>query len=245
MLSELLGSADAILFVWALASAALAFLLSASAGLGGSLLLVPMLALLLGTKQGIATAALLLMGNNIAKVIAYRRTIPVRAVAAILILTIVGTAIGAQLLTAAPESWVSIAIVATFIASFIGERFGPTRLLRSSPLPLAFVAGVTSGFSGTSGPLKGVALRNLGLDRFNLVGAASAISLAGDAMKTAVFATAGLLDQTSWTLVILAIPIMAVATACGRHINSRIGERAFTVLFWAVIAGYSAKLLVP
>ena len=234
----------ATLIALSLVSATLAFLLSASAGLGGSLLLVPALALVLGPKQGIAAAALLLMGNNIAKVIAFRRTIPLRAVAVVLILTLIGTAIGAQLLVAAPEDWVGAVIVLAFTASFCAERIGMTQLLRVSTPIFAFTAGATSGFSGTSGPLKGMALRALGLDRLHLVGAASAVSLAGDAMKTAIFAKAGLLDGTSWLLVLFSIPLMLLATLTGRYLNRRMGERVYAALFWAVITGYSARLLL-
>lgn len=163
-LSLMLGAWPALpataLIILSLACAALAFLLSASAGFGGSLLLVPALALLLGPKQGIALSALLLMGNNVAKVIAYRRTIPIRAVAVTLILTLVGTALGAQLLLGAPETWVSAAIILAFALSFVAERIGTMRLLHVATPLFAFAAGATSGFSGTSGPLKGVALRN-------------------------------------------------------------------------------------
>lgn len=247
-LSLMLGAWPALpataLIILSLACAALAFLLSASAGFGGSLLLVPALALLLGPKQGIALSALLLMGNNVAKVIAYRRTIPIRAVAVTLILTLVGTALGAQLLLGAPETWVSAAIILAFALSFVAERIGTMRLLHVATPLFAFAAGATSGFSGTSGPLKGVALRNLGLDRLHLVGAASVVSLAGDAMKTAIFARAGLLDATSGWVLLLAIPLMLLATLAGRRVNRRMGERAYAALFWAVIAGYSARLLL-
>ena len=41
------------------------FTISASAGLGGSLLLVPTLVVFLGSKEGIALAALLLASNNL------------------------------------------------------------------------------------------------------------------------------------------------------------------------------------
>jgi len=232
------------LIALSLTCAALAFLLSASAGFGGSLLLVPALALLLGPKQGIALSALLLMGNNVAKAIAYRRSIPLRAVAVTLILTLAGTFVGAQLLLGAPETWVSAAIILAFAFSFIAERIGTMRWLPISTPLLAFAAGATSGFSGTSGPLKGVALRNLGLDRLHLVGAASIVSLAGDAMKTAIFARAGLLDATSVWVLLLAVPLMLLATLAGRHLNRRMGERAYAALFWAVIAGYSARLLL-
>ena len=238
------GLPDVTLIALSLACAALAFLLSASAGLGGSLLLVPALALVLGPKQGIAAAALLLMGNNVAKVIAFRHTIPLRAVAAVLILTLVGTAIGAQVLVAAPEKWVGAVIILAFVTSFCAERIGMTQLLRVSTPIFAFTAGATSGFSGTSGPLKGMALRTLGLDRLHLVGAASAVSLTGDAMKTAIFAKAGLLDRTSWLLVLFSIPLMLLATLAGRYLNRRMGEQVYAALFWAVITGYSARLLL-
>jgi uncharacterized membrane protein YfcA len=228
----------------ALACAAIAFLLSASAGLGGSLLLVPVLAWLLGPKQGVAVAALLLAGNNVAKVVAYRRTIPLRAVAVVLMCTVAGTVAGAKLLLAAPEDWVSAAVIAAFAATFVTERVRMDRLRRVSAPLLALCAGTTSGFSGTSGPLKGVALRSLGLDRLHLVGAASAVSLAGDVAKTAIFDEAGLLDKTSWTIVLAAIPLMPLAAVAGRLINRRVGEQAYAALFWAVMAGYSVRLLL-
>jgi hypothetical protein len=107
----------------------------------------------------------------------------------------------------------------------------------------AFFAGATSGFSGTSGPLKGLALRRLSLDRLHFVGAASVVSLAGDLMKTTIFAEASLLDEISWSVLLVSIPLMLLATFAGRHLNSRIGERAFAGLFWTVMAGYALRLI--
>ena len=63
-----------MIFAAALIAAAAAFTLSASAGLGGSLILVPALSLLLGAKQGVALAALMLAANNVFKVALYWRT---------------------------------------------------------------------------------------------------------------------------------------------------------------------------
>jgi uncharacterized membrane protein YfcA len=232
------------MIILAIAAAAVSFLLSASAGLGGSLVLVPVLGLLLGPKQGVAVAALLLGCNNIAKVVAYRRTIPWRAVLGVLAFTVIGAALGARLLVSVPEAWVSGAIVVSFGATFLAERLRLERLQRASPPFLAFGAGAASGFSGTSGPLKGIALRSLGLERFHLVGAASAVSLAGDAMKAAIFTHAALIDATAWTIVLGALPLMPLAALVGRHLNGRMGERAYAVLFWSVMMGYSLRLLL-
>ena len=221
-----------------------AFAISAAAGLGGSLLMVPTLALFLGSKEGVALAALLLATNNVMKIVAYRATLPFRAAAAIVVLIVTGAALGSALLVNAPEWAVTVGIVAMFVASVTAEQLD-LQLLRTGFAPvLAFVSGASSGFSGTSGPLKGVAIRNLALDRRHFVGAASLASFAGDATKTAIFADAELLSRTSVLVALAAVPLMALGTWTGSSINRRAGERTFAVLFWVVMAGYTARLLI-
>ena len=220
------------------------FTISASAGLGGSLLMVPTLALFLGAKEGVALAALLLASNNVMKIVAYRRTLPFRRAAVIVALIVLGAAVGSTLLVAAPEWAVTIGIVVMFVASVLAERFRVERLRTGFAPLLALVSGASSGFSGTSGPLKGVAIRNLGLDRRHFVGAASLASLAGDAAKTAIFADADLLGRTSLLTAAAAVPLMALGTWTGSSINARAGERTFAALFWTVMAGYSVRLFV-
>jgi len=219
------------------------FVVSASIGLGGSLLMVPTLVLAIGTKEGVALAALLLAANNVFKVFTYRRTIPWRKAAFVVLCTITGAAVGARLLVNAPVALVGVAVLCSFALTLLLERahFEPGRRI-ASPL-LALGSGATSGFSGTSGPLKGVAIRNLDLDRLHFVGAASLVSFAGDATKTAIYTDASLLDADSFLLAAIAVPLMAAGTATGRLLNQRVGERGFAVLFWTVMTGYSIRIL--
>lgn len=227
----------------ALIVAAAAFTISASAGLGGSLLLVPSMAILFGAKQGVAVAALLLACNNVAKTIAYRKTIPLAPAAWILVLTVLGSAFGAGLLLAAPEGVVQAAVAAGITIAFMTERVAHRRIRRGAAPLLAFAAGTASGFSGTSGPLKGIAVRCLDLDRRHFVGAASIISLAGDAAKVAVFSSAAAIPTQGWPLLMLTFPLMIGATWCGHRLNHLVGERGYAVLFWSVMAGYTVRLL--
>ena len=231
---------DALVII--LTATVVAFTVSASAGLGGSLVLVPVLALVLGPKEGIALAALLLGGNNVLKVIAYRAHLPFRAAGLVVILLTIGAAVGASTLVAVPAEYVAIAIIASFVISLIAEKRDWSLSQKFGAPFLAFSAGATSGFSGTSGPLKGVALRHLRLDRAHLVGGASLASLAGDATKAAVFAEAGLLSTTSLKVMVLAVPLMVLGTLLGRRINRRIGETGYAILFWGVMAGYSVRV---
>ena len=235
---------DVLTAAVALALVFASFAISASAGLGGSLLMVPTLALFLGSKEGVALAALLLAGNNVMKIVAYRRTLPFRSAAGIIVLIVVGAAVGSTLLVNAPEWAVTIGIVTMFVASVIAERRELHRLRTGFAPAFAFVSGASSGFSGTSGPLKGVAIRNLDLDRRHFVGAASLASFAGDATKTAIFADAELLGRTSVLTALAAVPLMALGTWAGSTINQRAGERTFAGLFWTVMAGYTVRLFV-
>lgn len=226
-----------------LIAVAAAFFVSAAAGLGGSLILVPALALVLGTKEGVALAALLLAVNNVVKVIAYRQALPVRASMGVVGLTLAGAYVGARLLVAAPEALVTAAVIASFGLALFAERGRGAARRKSPARALAFASGATSGFSGTSGPLKGIAIRRLGLDRLHTVGAAALVSLVGDATKTAVFTDARLLGVAAYRLAFVALPVMIVATYAGRRFNNAIGERGYQRLFWAVMGGYTARLV--
>ncbi len=135
----------------ALAAAALSFTLSASAGLGGSLVLVPSLSLLMGAKQGIALGALLLGANNVAKVVVYRRWVPLRTSFWVIALTVIGAAVGARLLVSSPDRLVAIVVIVSFAPAMIFERMRMQRTQFVYAPALAFGAGATSGFSGTSG----------------------------------------------------------------------------------------------
>ncbi len=233
---DILAAVGVLVLVYA------SFTVSASAGLGGSLLLVPTLALFLGSKEGVALAALLLASNNVMKIIAYRRTLPFRAAAGITVLIVTGAALGSTLLVKAPTAWVTVGVVAMFGASIAAERL-ELRPVRAGLAPfLALVSGASSGFSGTSGPLKGVAIRNLDLDRRHFVGAASLASFAGDATKTAIFANGKLLGTNSVLIALAAVPLMALGTWSGSSLNERVGERSFAILFWTVMSGYSIRL---
>ena len=231
------------IIVFTLVAVTVSFLVSASAGLGGSLVLVPALALVLGTKEGVALAALLLAANNVVKVIAYRKTLPWRKSIWVILLVSVGAWVGARLLVFAPEDVVTVAVILSFAFALVAERLALDRVRKVEGPALALASGATSGFSGTSGPLKGMALRQLDLDRAHFVGAASLVSLAGDATKAAVFTEAGLLTGDSLTVTVMAIPLMLIATFSGRRINFSIGERGYTYLFWAVMAGYTLRLV--
>ena len=130
------------------------------------------------------------------------------------------------------------------VASLVLERLDLGFLRKTSAPVLAFGSGLMSGVSGTSGPLKGLALRNLGFDRFHLVGAASLVSLAGDITKLAVFSEARLLGRESLLVLAMAAPLMPLTTLIGRSWNRHVSESIYAGLFWAVMVGYTLRVFI-
>jgi uncharacterized protein len=230
----------------------LSFLVSSTVGLGGSLIAVPAMVACFGAKSGVALAALLLASNNLFKVFAYRRTIPWKGASILAALTMLGTFVGAHLLLSLPDLWVIIAVLLSLIWS-LGVEFHShaSNSWKSTTLAqkpwvaglYALVAGLTSGVSGTSGPLKGIAIRQFASDRQHYVGAASLISFVGDVTKVSVFAEASLLGNQELHLLLFAIPLMPLCALGGYRLNGKMGERWFGYAFWAVIIGYSLRLV--
>ncbi len=225
-----------------------AFLLSACVGMGGSLILIPALALIIGGKPAVILGALLLAGNNVAKVIVYAKTIPVRKSALLVLATVIGGYGGASLLVAAPEWAVDWAVLLSVSGTFCyewhrkqsaGDMSGKWHW---APPMLALSAGATSGFSGTSGPLKGVALRAQGFNRIELVSAASAVSLFGDASKVLAFSQSGFYTGLNVQILLMALPLMPLAAWLGRRFNTQLGEQIYGVLFWSVMCSYGVRL---
>ncbi len=230
---------------------AISFVVSSTVGLGGSLIAVPAMIAFFGAKSGVALAALLLASNNVLKVIAYRRTIPWKGAFMLSALTMLGTFVGAHLLLLMPDIWVIAAVLCSLIWSLMSEIHSHAsnswRPSQSAHRPWvsglwALIAGLTSGVSGTSGPLKGIAIRQFTSDRQYYAGAASLISFVGDATKVSVFAEAALLGNQELKLLLLVIPLMPLCALCGRWLNWKMGERWFSYAFWAVIVGYTLRL---
>lgn len=223
-----------------------ALFVSSIAGYGGSLVLLPALAAILGPKQGIALASLLLAWNNGFKVIAYRHTLAVKEGWPLLIVTAVGVLIGADLLVRSPDNLILWSIVVVTLSALLIEFFASDRIRkaqRTAAVPLMGASAVLSGFSGSSGPLKGISIRSLGLPRLHHVGLASSVSLVGDALKAELFAQANLLPNIKWSVLALAAPVMPLAAWVGRRVNERIQESTFRWVFWSVVGAYTLRMI--
>lgn len=95
------------LVIWALAVGATVFgcLLSTISGLGGALLLVPLLTFVLGAPQAVAVVTPVMLVNNLAKVVLMRAHVDRRALLLLMTGAVPGAAVGAFSLGVIPGDW--------------------------------------------------------------------------------------------------------------------------------------------
>lgn len=233
--------------LWVAVVAFGSLLLSSVAGYGGSLMLVPVLAATLGPKEGIALASLMLAVNNVCKVVAYRDSLGLRKGWVLLPVSFAGALLGGLLLVELPRTAVVWALVVVTAASLTIELVGPASLVRQQPrmaVPLLGASAVLSGVSGSSGPLKGIAIRSLRLGRMEHVGLASSVSLVADVTKTEIFRRSGFLAGADLSILLVCVPAMPIAALVGRRVNLYVGESVFRVVFWLVVSAYLARVVI-
>lgn len=131
------------------------------------------------------------------------------------------------------------------VGSFLFEVFADDQALsirRHAALPSMVASSVLSGVSGSSGPLKGIAIRSLNLPRLEHVGAAASVSLVADALKVELLRSQGLFDGLNTATLLIALPVMPLGALLGRGFSRRATDRTFQAIFWAVVGGYALRL---
>lgn len=223
----------------------LSFLISASAGMGGSLLLIPTLSYFIGVRDGIIISSILLGLNNCVKIIVFRKYIRIKNIVYLLLFMLIGAIAGSLLMMKIEEDILAVILFINIIFAFIIEKNAATDVRKKISWMYSGLSGFCSGISGTSGPLKGMAIKCLDLDKLQIVAAASVLSFATDSTKAIIYLSSyNPLVGNSFNLLLVSICMMPVATVLGKRINHKISNVAYDVLFFSILSGYAVRLIL-
>lgn len=224
----------------------LSFLLSASCGMGGSLILIPALSIVFGIKEGIMISSLLLALNNIFKLYFYQRQINWPKIGVLVVLMGLGSLLGALFMLELSPRILSIGLGILVVFSFLSHH---KLKFNKSTHPLfggflSFIAGFSSGMVGISGPLKGLALKHFVTEKSVIVASAAAISLVSDSIKSVVFLQHSSVYLDNLSFIIMAFLIMPFASFAGKKINDSLSTKAYNTLFYIVMSGYVLRFVI-
>jgi len=206
--------------------------------------LIPAVSLLMGVKEGIVLNSLLLGINNIIKVWYYRKDVRLLDSLALLVPMALGTMIGAMLMLKLHEHVLAIFLLLNVCIAYGVQRYSSEELQQGTGVGYAALSGLCSGLSGTSGPLKGLAVKCFHKGKSHVVATASLLSLVTDALKSGIYFSAGHSWHLNVYLLIASIAMMPLATGLGQKLNKGMSAKAYDALFYTVMSGYVVRLFV-
>ncbi len=219
-----------------------ASLLGSVAGSGGTAVLMPVLVLYFGVKEGIPILAIANLVSNVSRVAFNRREIVPAVVAWFSVGAIPLAVAGAVLFTMAPPELLTRLLGAFLLVTVAWRRLSPhpPRLARPGWfLPLGAGFGLLAGLLEGVGPLMAPFFLAYGLLRGAYIGTDALASTFMHVAKLTVFGGAAILTPPVLLAGLLLAPFMIAGAFAGRRVVERLSERVFVVLIdvTLVVAG--------
>jgi uncharacterized protein len=218
MMLELFGF-EPVFFVALMIVAFIGFVLSATFGVGGAMLLIPMLAQRMPAAHAVALAAPVMLFNNVLKAWVFRKHVSKRGTFLVSALALPLAFAGAYVAGDFDDSAILIGIAILIVLSIVVERVpisprGPDeRAVKMGDRALLFWGGVTgavSGLCGAAGPPTAIGLRAWGLDKEAFVGTVAVFAILLQLVKMPAYVMTNVLPAERWPL---ALALSATALA--------------------------------
>ena len=227
--------------IFAVAVSYVGFLLSSTAGIGGALILTPVLMMRLPAAQAIGIAATVLVANNAFKTVAFRQAID-KKVALLAATTALPLALGGALLTSrVDERVLKLAIAGLVIASLSVELWlrRPIPVSKKALPVLTGTVGFVSGLCSMAGPIAAITFKGYGLSGETFVGTVAVFALGMQLVKLPAYIATGVLTAGDGPLVAVFAVSALAGVLTGRKVVRRLDPRGFRLVlngFLVVIA---------
>jgi uncharacterized membrane protein YfcA len=218
-----------------------AALLSAVAGFGGGVLLLPVFVAVFGPRDAVAVLTVAQLASNGSRVWFNRHEIDRRLVTIFAVGAVPAAVVGALLLTSAPVPALTRVIGAFLLAMVVWRRIHP-KMARVGDRGFAAI-GAASGFGsalvGSVGPMVAPFFLARGLLRGAYIGTEAASAVVMHLTKLIVFGAAAVLTWRTGLIGLALAPAAAGGAWTGKKVLDRLPVPAFVILVEAglVISG--------
>lgn len=215
------------------------FVLSATFGVGGAMLLIPMLAQRMPAAHAVALAAPVMLFNNVLKAWVFRKHVSRRGTLLVSALALPGAFVGAYVAGDFDDRAILIGIALLIVMSIVVERSKSAeqgRAVRLGDKALLFWGGVTgaiSGLCGAAGPPTAIGLRAWGLDKEAFVGTVAVFAILLQIVKMPAYVMTDVLPAERWPLGVALSVTAFLGVLVGPTAVRRMPARAFG---WALDA---------
>jgi uncharacterized membrane protein YfcA len=207
-------------------------LLSAVAGFGGGVLLLPVFTTLFGLRVAVPMLTITQLASNGSRVLLNRGAVRWRLVGWFALGAVPLAVAGGLLLARAPVGPLHRLLGGFLVAVVVWRRINPRP--RRPPAPAFVAVGAASGLGsallGSVGPLTAPFFLAYGLARASYIGTEAASALAVHVAKLAAYGTGDLLTGTVLVYGAALTPATLAGAWAGRRIVDRISDRVFVLL---------------
>jgi uncharacterized protein len=217
-------------------------LLGTISGFGSSTFFVPSAIFFERAQFVLALTGILHCFGNFSKILLFRKNFDWKVFFLLSLPFVVFTGVGALLVARYGVQNVQPVLGGFLVAYGLFALFKsdrPIRFPRWVAIPLSAISGLSTGFIGTGGAIRGVALSAIGVPKNSFIAISSAIDMGGDLLRTAIYLANGFMNWSEWFY----IPLLAVASYCGAKVGQillrRIKQRHFekVVSIFILISG--------
>ena len=221
---------------------AMTSMLTATAGVGGGVLLFAIMAWVMPLTALIPVHGVVQIGSNVGRMLLMLQSVRLWVLLPFLAGSILGGALGAAVVVQLPPTVMQIAVGAFILwaawmkpPSFVVDR----RAIGLTGLVVTFL----TMFFGATAPLVASVLRLLRLDRLSLVATQSACVIVQHAVKVAAFGFLGFAFAPYLSLVVAMITAGFIGTLIGTHLLRKIADQRFQVILSCVLTMLAVGLL--
>jgi hypothetical protein len=200
------------------------FVVSSTFGIGGALLLLPVLMMRLPAAQAVAVVSPVMLASNLTKAWVFRAHIDKRATWLVSALAVPVAAVAAAFASLVDDRLISLGVAVLIVLSLVAER-GMGRAMKFSERSLLLwgaVTGAVSGLCGAAGPPTAIGLKGYGLTRESFVGTVAVYAVLLQLVKMPGYIYTGQFPSTLWPLASLlamtSVMAAAVAPRLLRHV---------------------------
>jgi uncharacterized membrane protein YfcA len=209
------------------------FVVSATFGIGGVVLLIPLLSMALPPAQAVAVSAPIMLVNNLGKSWVFRHAVNVKATLLVSALALPAAYLTARLASTVDDRLILVAVAVLVLVSVVVDRLRTASTRPMGDLALLLWGGLTgaiSGICGAAGPPTAIGLRGYGLSKDAFVGTVAVFAVFLQLAKIPAYASTGALPASLLPLAAFLGALGLVAVAVGPPLLRRVPEEQFRLV---------------